>query len=57
MIDGYTNFLFLKQNGYIMTAVDYVGMFGRFVQKYNKRYEEEMPKTTTPHAVRHTFCT
>lgn len=57
IIDGYTNFLFLKQNGYPMTAVDYGGMFGRLVKKYNKSHKEVLPKTTTPHAMRHTFCT
>lgn len=57
IIDGYANFLFLKQNGYPMTAVDYGGMFGRLVKKYNKSHEEALPKTTTPHAMRHTFCT
>ena len=49
IINGYTNFLFLKRNGYPMTAVDYGGMFGRLVQKYNKCHEEALPKTTTPH--------
>lgn len=57
IINGYTNFLFLKRNGYPMTAIDYGGMFGRLVQKYNKCHEEALPKTTTPHAMRHTFCT
>ncbi|HAQ5047374.1 TPA: site-specific integrase, partial [Enterococcus faecium] len=47
IIDGYANFLFLKQNGYPMTAVDYGGMFGRLVKKYNKSHEEALPKTTT----------
>lgn len=44
IIDGYANFLFLKQNGYPMTAVDYGGMFGRLVKKYNKSHEEALPE-------------
>ena len=32
-------------------------MFRRLVEKYNKNHEEALPKITTPHTLRHTFCT
>ena len=57
IVDGYTNFLFLKQDGLPMSAVDYGGLFHRLTTKYNKCHEEVLPKVTTPHTMRHTFCT
>ena len=32
-------------------------MFQGLVKKYNKCHEEPLPKITTPHTMRHTFCT
>ena len=32
-------------------------MFSRLVEKYNKNHEETLPAATTPHTLRHTFCT
>ena len=32
-------------------------MFRGLVKKYNKSHEEALPKVTTPHTLRHTFCT
>lgn len=57
IIDGYSNFLFLNRNGLPKVAVNYDTMFRGLVKKYNKCHEEPLPKVTTPHTLRHTFCT
>lgn len=57
IIDGYCNFLFLNRNGYPKVAANYDSMFRGLVKKYNKCHEEPLPKVTTPHTLRHTFCT
>lgn len=56
IVDGYGNFLFLNQNGYPKVAVNYDSMFRGLVKKYSKCHEA-LPKVTTPHTLRHTFCT
>lgn len=56
-IDGYTDFLFLNLNGYPKVACNYDSMFRGLVKKYNKSHGEALPKVTTPHTLRHTFCT
>ena len=56
VIDGYTDFLFLNQKGYPKVAIDYSTLFSRLVEKYNKCHETSLPHTT-PHTLRHTFCT
>lgn len=56
-IDGYSNFLFLNQNGYPKVSANYDNMFRRLAKKYNKSHEEALPKVMTPHTLRHTFCT
>ena len=56
VIDGYSDFLFLKQNGYPMAADKYPSIFKGIVQKHNKQCELVLPHTT-PHVLRHTFCT
>lgn len=38
-------------------AATYETMFRRLVKKYNASHEEQLPKVTTPHTLRHTFCT
>ena len=38
-------------------AANYDSMFRGLVKKYNKSHEEALPKVTTPHTLRHTFCT
>ena len=48
IVDGYSNFLYLDQNGMPMVALHW--------EKYNKLYKEPLP-TITPHVCRHTFCT
>lgn len=56
-LDGYTDFLFLNQSGYPKAACNYDSMFRGLVKKYNKSHDEALPKVTTPHTLRHTFCT
>lgn len=56
-LDGYTDFLFLNQGGYPKAACNYDSMFRGLVKKYNKSHDEALPKVTTPHTLRHTFCT
>ncbi|SFE11097.1 Site-specific recombinase XerD [Peptostreptococcaceae bacterium pGA-8] len=56
-VDGYTGFLFLTRNGTPQNYINYDIMFRRLVEKYNKNHEEALPAVTTPHTLRHTFCT
>ncbi len=56
-ISGWTNFLFLNRDGYPNTACNYDNMFRRLVKKYNECHETALPKSMTPHTLRHTFCT
>ncbi len=56
-IDGYTNFLFCKKDGVPKMGVDYSGTFRKLKNKYNKNCEIKLPHITTPHTMRHTFCT
>ena len=57
IVGGYSNFLFLNRNGLPKVAINYDTMFRGLVKKYNKSHEEALPKVTTPHTLRHTFCT
>ena len=57
VVDGYSNFIFLNRNGKPKVANSYESMFRGLVKKYNKCHEEALPKVTTPHTLRHTFCT
>lgn len=56
-VDGYTGFLFLTRNGTPQACINYDAMFRKLVEKYNKNHEEALPAVTTPHTLRHTFCT
>ena len=56
-VDGYTGFLFLTRNGTPQNYINYDIMFRKLVGKYNKSHEEALPAVTTPHTLRHTFCT
>ena len=56
-VDGYIGFLFLTRNGTPKMCSSYDAMFRRLVEKYNKNHEEALPAVTTPHTLRHTFCT
>ena len=57
IVEGYTDFLFLKRDGCPKTAHNYVGMFRSLAEKYNKCHETPLPKKFTAHVLRHTFCT
>ena len=57
IVGSYSNFLFLNRNGLPKVPINYDTMFRGLVKKYNKSYEEVLPKVTTPHTLRHTFCT
>lgn len=54
---SFSNFLFLNRDGLPKIATNYDNMFRGLVQKYNQSHEEALPKVTTPHTLRHTFCT
>ena len=56
IIDGYSDFVFLNQQGYPMTGANYTTTFGNLIKKYNKHHEGYLPNVT-PHILRHTFCT
>lgn len=56
VIDGYSNFLFLKKNGYPKVASDFQGTIKGLVKKYKKKCAEDFPHVT-PHTFRHSFCT
>lgn len=55
-VDGYTDFLFLKRDGMPKVGLNYNTMIRGLVKKYNKRHKDPLPNTT-PHSLRHTFCT
>jgi integrase len=57
VVDGYSNFLFLRKDGDPKVAVHYDNMFQGVVKKYDKSHAEALPHATTPHTLRHTFCT
>ena len=57
IIGGYTRFIFLNRDGLPKVAATYETMFRGLVKKYNANHEEQLPKVTTPHTLRHTFCT
>lgn len=56
-IDGYTSFLFCTRNGKPRVAVNYDTLFRNIKEKHNKCCKIELPSATTPHTMRHTFCT
>lgn len=56
-IDGYSDFLFLQDNGSPMYAVRYAKIFTAIWEKYNKCHEGKKLPKLTPHLCRHTFCT
>ncbi len=57
VIDEYSNFVFLNRNGLPRIARDYANVFRGLVSKYNECHTESLPHKTTPHSLRHTFCT
>ena len=56
-VDGYTGFLFLTRNETPQNCINYDIMFRKLVEKYNSSHKEPLPTVTTPHTLRHTFCT
>lgn len=56
MIDEYTGFIFVKQNGSPMVGADWLNKFKRATAKYNETHSILLPKIT-PHICRHTYCT
>ena len=55
MIDGYTGFLFLDDNGNPLVAMHWEHRFNHMVKRYNEIYRIQMPNIT-PHICRHTYC-
>lgn len=55
MIDGYTGFLFLDDNGNPLVAMHWEHRFNHMVKRYNDIYRVQMPNIT-PHICRHTYC-
>ena len=55
MIDGYTGFLFLDQEGLPEVAMHWEHRFNRMVRRYNDIYRVQIPNIT-PHVCRHTYC-
>jgi len=56
-IDGYSDFLLINRNGKPKMALNYESVFRGIVKKYNNCRTVALPKITTPHTLRHTFCT
>ena len=57
VIDGYSDFLFIKKDGYPRINQDYDNIFRGIKNKYNKCCDLKLPNKMTPHVLRHTFCT
>ena len=55
MVDGYSGFLFLDNDGMPLVAMHWEHRFRHMVQRYNEIYKVQMPKIT-PHICRHTYC-
>ena len=55
MIDGYTGFLFLDDDGLPLVAMHWEHRFNHMVNRYNEIYKEQLPNIT-PHVCRHTYC-
>ena len=55
MIDGYSGFLWFDKGGKPMVEMHWEKYFQHAVEKYNRIYRVQLPKTT-PHVCRHTYC-
>ncbi|WP_026658395.1 site-specific integrase [Butyrivibrio sp. AC2005] len=55
MVDGYTGFLFLDENGMPLVALHWEHRFNHMVKRYNNIYRIQLPNIT-PHVCRHTYC-
>ena len=56
-IDGYSDFIFLKQDGMPKVAANIESAIKGLAKKYNKAHTEQPLPKVTPHIFRHTFCT
>ena len=56
VIDGYSNFVFLKKDGFPKVAGNIEVAIRGLVKKYKKKCSEDFPHVT-PHTFRHSFCT
>ena len=55
MVDGYTGFLYLDDQGMPLVAMHWEHRFNNMVNRYNEIYRVQMPNIT-PHVCRHTYC-
>ena len=55
MVDGYSGFLFLDDDGMPLVAMHWEHRFNHMVKRYNEIFREQMPNIT-PHVCRHTYC-
>ncbi len=55
MVDGYSGFLFLDEEGMPLVAMHWEHRFNHMVHRYNEIFREQMPNIT-PHVCRHTYC-
>lgn len=55
VIDGYSGFVWMNQNGEVLTAHSLNRAIERIVKSYNKTAKEPLPYFTV-HQMRHTFC-
>lgn len=57
IIDGYSNFIFLQENGKPRKGDLYERAFKKLVARYNQTHPENPLPEIRPHVLRHTFCT
>ncbi len=55
MVDGYSGFLFLDEDGMPLVAMHWEHRLNHIVKRYNEIFREQMPNIT-PHVCRHTYC-
>ena len=55
IIDGYSGFLFLDDEGLPLVAMHWEHRFNNMVHRYNEIFREQLPNIT-PHVCRHTYC-
>lgn len=55
MLDGYTGFLCIDDNGEPLVAMHWEHRFNHMVGRYNSIFKVQMPNIT-PHVCRHTYC-
>ena len=55
IVDGYSGFLFLDDNGLPLVAMHWEHRFNHMVHRYNEIYRVQIPNIT-PHVCRHIYC-